>query len=99
MFNFYRFDQMDDGKIPVTLAVDDGSFVILWRLEKNGADEEKIKKVIRQLIQVFEENVILNEDNTIYNPKKNIVVDAKREWTYNEMVKMMKDAWGELLIK
>lgn len=99
MFNFYRFDQMDDGKIPVTLAVDDGSFIILWRLEKNGADEEKIKKVIRQLIQVFEENVILNEDNTIYNPKKNIVVDAKREWTYNEMVKMMKDAWGELLIK
>lgn len=99
MFNFYRFDQMDDGKIPVTLAVDDGSFIILWRLEKNGADEKKIKKVIRQLIQVFEENVILNEDNTIYNPKKNIVVDAKREWTYDEMVKMMKDAWGELLIK
>lgn len=99
MFNFYRFDQMDDGKIPITLAVDDGSFIILWRLEKNGADEEKIKKVIRQLIQVFEENVILNEDKTIYNPKKNIVVDAKREWTYDEMVKMMKDEWGDLLIK
>lgn len=99
MFNFYRFDQMDDGKIPVTLAVDDGSFIILWRLEKNGANEEKIKKVIRQLIQVFEENVILNEDKTIYNPKKNIVVDAKREWTYDEMVKMMKDEWGDLLIK
>lgn len=99
MFNFYRFDQMDDGKIPITLAVDDGSFIILWRLEKNGADEGKIKKVIRQLIQVFEENVILNEDKTIYNPKKNIVVDAKREWTYDEMVKMMKDEWGDLLIK
>ena len=99
MFDFYRFDQMDDGKIPVTLAVDDGSFIILWRLEKNGADEGKIKKVIRQLIQVFEENVILNEDKTIYNPKKNIVVDAKREWTYDEMVKMMKDEWGDLLIK
>lgn len=99
MFNFYRFDQMDDGKIPVTLAVDDGSFIILWRLEKNGADEEKIKKVIRQLMQVFEENVVLNEDKTIYNPKKNIVVDAKREWTYDEMVKMMKDEWGDLLIK
>jgi len=90
---------MDDGKIPVTLAVDDGSFIILWRLEKNGANEEKIKKVIRQLMQVFEENVILNEDKTIYNPKKSIVVDAKREWTYDEMVKMMKDEWGELLIK
>ena len=99
MFDFYRFDQMEDGKIPITLAVDDGSFIILWRLEKNGVDEEKIKKVIRQLIQVFEENVILNEDNTIYNPKKNIVVDAKREWTYDEMVKMMKDEWGDLLIK
>ena len=99
MFNFYRFDQMDDGKIPITLAVDDGSFIILWRLEKNGADEEKIKKVIRQLMQVFEENVILNEDKTIYKPKKNIVVDAKREWTYDEMVKMMKDEWGDLLIK
>ena len=99
MFDFYRFDQMDDGKIPVTLAVDDGSFIILWRLEKNGADEGKIKKVIRQLIQVFEENVVLNEDKTIYNPKKNIVVDAKREWTYDEMVKMMKDEWGDLLIK
>lgn len=99
MFDFYRFDQMDDGKIPVTLAVDDGSFIILWRLEKNGADEEKIKKVIRQLIQVFEENVILNEDKTIYNPKKNIIVDAKREWTYDEMVKMMKDEWGDLLIR
>lgn len=99
MFDFYRFDQMDDGKIPVTLAVDDGSFIILWRLEKNGANEEKIKKVIRQLMQVFEENVILNEDKTIYNPKKSIVVDAKREWTYDEMVKMMKDEWGELLIK
>ncbi len=99
MFNFYRFDQMDDGKIPITLAVDDGSFIILWRLEKNGADEGKIKKVIRQLIQVFEENVVLNEDKTIYNPKKNIVVDAKREWTYDEMVKMMKDEWGDLLIK
>lgn len=99
MFDFYRFDQMDDGKIPVTLAVDDGSFIILWRLEKNGADEEKIEKVIRQLIQVFEENVILNEDKTIYNPKKNIVVDAKREWTYDEMVKMMKDEWGDLLIR
>ena len=97
MFNFYRFDQMDDGKIPVTLAVDDGSFIILWRLEKNGADEEKIKKVIRQLIQVFEENVILNEDKTICNPKKNIVVDAKREWTYEEMLKMMKDEWGGLI--
>ena len=90
MFDFYRFDQMDDGKIPVTLAVDDGSFIILWRLEKNGADEGKIKKVIRQLMQVFEENVIL---------KKSIVVDAKREWTYDEMVKMMKDEWGDLLIK
>ena len=99
MFDFYRFDQMDDGKIPVTLAVDDGSFIILWRLEKNGADEGKMKKVIRQLIQVFEENVVLNEDKTIYNPKKNIVVDAKREWTYDEMVKMMKDEWGDLLIK
>ena len=99
MFDFYRFDQMDDGKIPITLAVDDGSFIILWRLEKNGADEGKIKKVIRQLIQVFEENVILNEDKTIYNPKKSIVVDAKREWTYDEMVKMMKDEWGDLLIK
>lgn len=99
MFDFYRFDQMDDGKIPVTLAVDDGSFIILWRLEKNGADEGKIKKVIRQLIQVFEENVVLNEDKTIYNPKKNIVVDAKREWTYDEMVKMMKDEWGDLLIR
>ena len=99
MFNFYRFDQMDDGKIPITLAVDDGSFIILWRLEKNDADEGKIKKVIRQLIQVFEENVILNEDKTIYNPKKSIVVDAKREWTYDEMVKMMKDEWGDLLIK
>ncbi len=99
MFNFYRFDQMDDGTIPVTLAVDDGSFIILWRLEKNGANEEKIKKVIRQLMQVFEENVILNEDKTIYKPKKNIVVDAKREWTYDEMVKMMKDEWGDLLIK
>lgn len=99
MFDFYRFDQMDDGKIPVTLAVDDGNFIILWRLEKNGADEGKIKKVIRQLMQVFEENVILNEDKTIYNPKKSIVVDAKREWTYDEMVKMMKDEWGDLLIK
>ena len=99
MFDFYRFDQMDDGKIPVTLAVDDGSFIILWRLEKNGADEGKIKKVIRQLMQVFEENVILNEDKTICNPKKSIVVDAKREWTYDEMVKMMKDEWGDLLIK
>ncbi len=99
MFDFYRFDQMEDGKIPITLAVDDGSFIILWRLEKNGADEEKIEKVIRQLIQVFEENVILNEDKTIYNPKKNIVVDAKREWTYDEMVKMMKDEWGDLLIR
>ena len=99
MFDFYRFDQMDDGKIPITLAVDDGSFIILWRLEKNGADEGKIKKVIRQLMQVFEENVILNEDKTIYNPKKSIVVDAKREWTYDEMVKMMKDEWGDLLIK
>ena len=99
MFDFYRFDQMDDGKIPVTLAVDDGSFIILWRLEKNGADEGKIKKVIRQLMQVFEENVILNEDKTIYNPKKSIVVDATREWTYDEMVKMMKDEWGDLLIK
>lgn len=99
MFNFYRFDQMDDGTIPVTLAVDDGSFIILWRLEKNGADEEKIKKVIRQLMQVFEENVVLNEDKTIYKPKKNIVVDAKKEWTYDEMVKMMKDEWGDLLIK
>lgn len=99
MFDFYRFDQMDDGKIPVTLAVDDGSFIILWRLEKNGADEEKIKKVIRQLMQVFEENVVLNEDKTIYKPKKNIVVDAKKEWTYDEMVKMMKDEWGDLLIK
>lgn len=97
MFNFYRFDQMEDGKIPVTLAVDDGSFVILWRLEKNGADEEKIKKVIRQLIQVFEENVILNEDKTIRKPRKNIVVDAKREWTYEEMLKMMKDEWGGLM--
>ena len=90
---------MEDGKIPITLAVDDGSFIILWRLERNGADEEKIEKVIRQLIQVFEENVILNEDKTIYNPKKNIVVDAKREWTYDEMVKMMKNEWGDLLIK
>lgn len=99
MFDFYRFDQMDDGKIPVTLAVDDGSFIILWRLEKNGANEEKIKKVIRQLMQVFEENVILNEDKTIYNPKKSIVVDAKREWTYDEMVKMMKNEWGDLLIR
>ena len=99
MINFYRFDQMEDGKIPITLAVDDGSFIILWRLERNGADEEKIEKVIRQLIQVFEENVILNEDKTIYNPKKNIVVDAKREWTYDEMVKMMKNEWGDLLIK
>ncbi len=99
MFNFYRFDDMDDGTIPVTLAVDDGSFIILWRLEKNGANEEKIKKVIRQLMQVFEENAILNEDNTIYKPKRNIIVDAKREWTYDEMVKMMKDEWGDLLIK
>ena len=89
---------MDDGKIPVTLAVDDGSFIVLWRLEKNGADEEKIKKVIRQLMQVFEENVVLNEDKTIiYNPKKNIVVDAKREWTYEEMLRMMKDEWGGLM--
>lgn len=99
MFDFYRFDQMEDGKIPITLAVDDGSFIILWKLEKNGADEGKIKKVIRQLMQVFEENVILNEDKTIYNPKKSIVVDAKREWTYDEMAKMMKDEWGDLLIR
>lgn len=99
MFNFYRFDDMEDGTIPVTLAVDDGSFIILWRLEKNGADEKKIKKVIQQLMQVFEENVILNEDKTIYNPKKSIVVDVKREWTYDEMVKMMKDEWGDLLIR
>ena len=87
---------MDDGKIPVTLAVDDGSFIVLWRLEKNGADEEKIKKVIRQLMQVFEENVV-NEDKTIYDPKKSIVVDVKREWTYEEMLKMMKDEWGGLM--
>lgn len=96
MFDFYRFDQMEDGKIPITLAVDDGSFIVLWRLEKNGADEGKIKKVIRQLIQVFEENVV-NEDKTIYDPKKSIVVDAKREWTYKEMLKMMKDEWGGLM--
>ena len=48
MFNFYRFDQMEDGKI-------------------------------------------------ICNPKKNIVVDARREWTYEEILKMMKDEWGGLM--
>ena len=76
MFNFYRFDQMDDGTIPVTLAVDDGSFIILWRLEKNGADEKKIKKVIRQLIQVFEENMVLNED------VKNILMKYENGFKY-----------------
>ena len=94
MFNYYRFDRFEDGTIPIVLAVEDGNFVIMWRLK--GRNEERVRKVIGQLIQVFEENVIF-EDGKIMKPETNIVVDTDREWTYEEMLKMMKDEWGGLM--
>ena len=94
MFNFYRFDEMEDGTIPVVLAVEGGIFVIMWRLK--GTDEERIKRIIGQLIYVFEENVVF-EDGKIMKPEKSIVVDAEREWTYEEMLRMMKYEWGGLM--
>ena len=95
MFNYYRFDEEWDGIVLVGLAVnEDRVLVPLWKIEKKGVDEEKVGKVIRQLVQVFEENVIPDK---VVKLKKNIVVDAEKEWTYEEMLKMMKDEWGGLM--
>lgn len=43
---------------------------------------------------MFEENVISDK---VAKLKKSIVVDAEREWTYEEMLRMMKDEWGGLM--
>ena len=95
MFNYYRFDEEWDGIVLVGLAVnEDRVLVPLWKIEKKGVDEEKVGKVIRQLVQVFEENVIPDK---VVKLKKNIVVDAEKEWTYEEMLRMMKDEWGGLM--
>ncbi len=95
MFKFYRFDEEWDGVVLVGLVENEGRvFVPLWKLEKGEVDEEKVGKVIRQLVQVFEENVISDK---VAKLKKSIVVDAEREWTYEEMLKMMKDEWGGLM--
>ena len=94
MFNYYRFDRFEDGTIPIVLAVEDGSFVIMWRLK--GENKERIREVIEQLIDVFEENVVF-EDGKIMKPETNIEVDTDREWTDEEMLRMMKDEWGGLM--
>ena len=94
MFNYYRFDEMEDGTIPIVLAIEGGNFVIMWRLK--GKNKERIREVIEQLIDVFEVNVVF-EDGKIMKPETNIVVDTDKEWTYEEMLRMMKDEWGGLM--